>query len=185
MSLDREIIEEIDDGKVFLQKISESDAEFLYKSLQNEEITKYMSLNPLPSVSHAKNLIKHHRKYWDEYQQFNYTIKIKDRTSFRPIGSTSIWNLDWKNNRAEVGIWLIPQVWGEGFGTRAISLAKIISFMHLKLNRLAAHIVTKNQRSLKLFLKSGFKKEGRLEQYLNINDTYYDVFVVAVLREEF
>lgn len=185
MSSNREIIEEIDDGKVYLRKISHKDAQFLYDSLQHEDITQYMSLTSLPSVDHAKNLIKHHQKYWDKYQQFNYTIKIRDRTTFRPIGSTSLWNLDWKNNRAEVGIWVIPSLWGEGYGTRALNLAKIISFMHLKLNRLSAHIVTKNKRSLKLFLKSGFEKEGRLKQYLNINETYFNVFVVAALHEEF
>jgi ribosomal-protein-alanine N-acetyltransferase len=185
MSIDREIIEEIDDGKVFLEKISETDAKFLYNSLQNEEIIRYMSLNSLPSLNHAKSLIKRHRIYWEKYQQFNYTIKVKERTSFRPIGSTSLWNLDWNNNRGEVGIWIIPSLWGEGFGKRALKLVKIAAFMHLNLNRLAAHIVTKNQRSLKLFFKSGFEKEGILKQYLNLNGKYYDVFVVATLQTEF
>jgi ribosomal-protein-alanine N-acetyltransferase len=185
MSPNREIIEEIDDGKVYLRKISESDAQFLYNSLQKKEITRYMSLGPLPSLDHAKSLINDHQTYWDKYQQFNYIIRVRSRTTFRPIGSTSLWNLDWKNNRGEVGIWILPSLWGEGYGTRAISLAKIIAFMHLKLNRLAAHIVTKNNRSLKLFLKNGFKEEGKLKQYLNLNGTYFDVIVVAALREEF
>jgi RimJ/RimL family protein N-acetyltransferase len=185
MSIDREIIEEINEGDLYLQKISDSDAQFLYKSLQNEQIIQFMSLKSLPSLNHAKSLIKRHQIYWEKNQQFNYTIKVKHRTSFRPIGSTSLWNLDWNNNRGEVGIWIIPSLWGEGFGTRAINLVKIISFMHLKLNRLAAHIVTKNTRSLELFLKSGFTNEGTLKQYLNLDGNYYDVFVVAALQSEF
>ncbi|TFF97058.1 MAG: N-acetyltransferase [Promethearchaeota archaeon] len=185
MSLDREIIEEINDGRVYLEKISENDTPFLYNSLKNEEIVKYMSLNPLPSLNHAKKLIKRHKMYWEKYEQFNYIIKLKDRTTFRPIGSTSVWNIDWGNNRAEIGIWIIPSLWGEGFGTRAIKLVKIISFMHLKLNRLEAHIVTINKRSLQLFLKGGFKKEGLLKEYLNLDGVYFDVFLFAFLNSEF
>ncbi len=185
MTLDREIIEEIDDGTVYLRKTSEKDAQFLYKSLKNKEIIKYMSLSSLPSLNHAKTLIERQQTYWDKYRQFNYIIKVKDGPIIHPIGAISLWNLDWHNNRGEIGIWIIPSFWNEGFGKKAIKLGKIIAFMHLKFNRLEAHIVSKNMRSLNLFLKSGFDKEGHLKQYLNLEGRYYDVYIVATLLEGF
>ena len=181
MIQDSEIIEEINDKNLFLRKISKSDADFFLNSLNEKDITNYLSLGPLRTLEHSKRLIRSYLKYWDNFLQFNYIIELHDHHKVK-IGSTSLWNVNWQHHRAQVGIWIIPSYWGKGLGERAINLVKIIAFKHLKLNRLEAYVAEENRRSIYLFEKCGFQKEGILNQYLNFKGTYYDALIMACLK---
>jgi RimJ/RimL family protein N-acetyltransferase len=100
------------------------------------------------------------------------------------IGSISLWNVNWRHKRAEVGIWIIPQYWNRGYGKKALNLIKIIAFNHLKLNRLEAHIEVDNFNSIKLFNSSNFKEEGKLRQFLNRKGIFYDALILACLKDD-
>jgi RimJ/RimL family protein N-acetyltransferase len=52
----------------------------------------------------------------------------------------------------------------------------------LNLNRIEAHIATKNDRSIKMFKKCGFFEEGTLKRYLNINGEFQDALLVACIK---
>jgi RimJ/RimL family protein N-acetyltransferase len=144
----------------------------------NEEITNFLALGPLHSVDHAKKLIKNYIKYWDRYQQFNYVIS--DDTN--KLGSISLWNISWLHQRAEVGIWILPMYWNQGFGKRTIELIKIIAFNHLHLNRLESHIAIENKRSIQMFKACGFKEEGILKEYLHLNGIFQDAMILSHLK---
>ncbi|MFW9902474.1 MAG: GNAT family N-acetyltransferase [Candidatus Thorarchaeota archaeon] len=177
-----EYVEEINDGNLFLRKISKQDAEFVFYSLNNEELTSYLSLGPLNTIEHAKRLIKNYLRYWDNFIQFNYIIELHEVKKER-IGSISLWNINWKHRRAQVGVWLIPLFWNKGLGERALIMIKNIGFNHLKINRLEAYIAAENKRSIFLFEKCGFKEEGILKQYLNFQGKFYDALVLACLKK--
>jgi len=176
-----EIVEEINDGNLFLRKISKNDVEFMFQSLNDQELTTYLSLGPLKTIEHSRRLIKSYLKYWDNYIQFNYIIELFKADKFK-IGSISLWNVNWRHYRSQIGIWLIPTYWGKGLGEKAINLVKNIAFHHLKLNRLEAYVATENKRSLDLFEKCGFQKEGTLNQYLNFKGTYHDAIIMGCLK---
>jgi len=178
---DIDIIEEINDGKLFLRKISKDDASFFYKSLKNESMTNFLSLGPLRSLEHSKRLIKSYLKSWERYLQFNYLIEIRENISER-IGSVSLWNISWLHRRSEIGIWLLPSFWEKGIGKKALNLIKNIAFYHLNLNRVEAHIAIENDRSIKMFKGSGFKEEGILEKYLNLNSKFHHALILACLK---
>ena len=173
-----EVVEAISDDSIKLQRLTKEDAKFFYKSLLNKEITNYLSLGPLKSIDHAKKLIKNYIKYWNEYQQFNYIIYFK----LNKLGSISLWNISWLHRRAEVGIWILPKYWNQGFGKRSIELIKIIAHTHLLLNRLESHIAMANERSIQMFKSCGFKEEGILKEYLNINGRYQDAIILSHLK---
>ena len=99
-------------------------------------------------------------------------------------GSVSLWNVSWLHKRAEVGIWIIPIYWNQGIGKISIDMIKTIAFLHLKLNRLEAHIAVENDRSLKLFKKCGFVEEGTLKKYLNLNGKFHDAKILACLNNQ-
>ncbi|MBD3339471.1 MAG: GNAT family N-acetyltransferase [Candidatus Lokiarchaeota archaeon] len=180
-----EIVEEITDGKVFLRKISEEDAKFLYKSLK-KEVTKHLSINPLSSIEYSKKLIKRYEKYWDKKLQFNYVIELRQNNNkekdVKKLGSISIWNLSWRHFRGEIGIWLNSRYWKQGYAKRALNLIKLIALHHLNLNRIEAHIAVKNKRSINLFIKCGFSQEGRLKSYLYLDGEFQDAVLLSLLR---
>ncbi len=175
------IVEEINVGNLFLRKISKQDVEFIFKCLNNKELTSYLSLGPLKSVEHAKRLIKGYLKYWDNKIQFNYIIEIRE-DNIENIGSVSLWNINWKHKRAQIGIWLIPSFWNKGLGEKTLIMIKNVGFYHLKINRLEAYIAIDNIRSISLFKKCGFKEEGMLKQYLNFYGNFYDALILGCLK---
>ncbi len=180
----REIIQEIDDGIIYLRKIVKQDAYFLLNSLKDKQLTKYMVLRPLKSLKDIKNLIKKHLDYWEHHLQFNYIIEIEKEHIKESIGLVNLWNINWTHKRAEIGIWIIPSYWRKRYGRKALDLIKIVGFNHLKFNRLEAHVIIKNKRSVNFFMNCGFKKECVLQKYLNLRGLYYDTILLRILKSE-
>ena len=183
-----EIVEEINDGNFYLRKISIKDTDFVYESLKGKSLTKYLSLGPLISRDHAKKLTKNYIEYWSKNFQFNYIIEIREHNqkgkNTKKLGSISIWGISWLHKRAEIGIWINSKYWNQGFGKKALNLIKTISFSHLKLNRLEAHIALNNNKSINLFKNCGFSEEGKLSQYLNLNGKFCDALTLSYLKRD-
>lgn len=177
------IIDEINEGNLFLRKVSKDDISFFYNSLNNnKEMTNFLSLGPLRSLEHSRRLIKNYLKSWDKYLQFNYVIELRDDKSKIRIGSASLWNISWFHNRSGVGIWILPEYWEKGLGKRVIQLVKNIAFNHLNLNRIEAIIAVKNERSIKMFKNSNFEEEGILRKYLNIDGKFCDALILSSFK---
>ena len=113
---DIELIEEINDGNLFLRKVSKDDVSFFYQSLKEKKMTNYLSLGPLRSLDHSKRLIKNYLRSWDKFLQFNYVIELRDDRHKKKIGSVSLWALNWHHQRSGIGIWILPEYWEQGLG---------------------------------------------------------------------
>ena len=182
MSSTADIVNEIDDKIVFLRKISKNDCKFLFNSLKEEKIIKYISIGPLKSLNHSKQLIKNYLNYWKKNKQFSYIIELNRNKKKTSIGMTNLWNINWLNKRAEIGIWLVSKHWGQGNAKRTINLLKIIAFKFLRLNRLEVHIAKKNSYSINLFKNCGFKQEGILKDYLYLRGIFHDAIILALIN---
>lgn len=176
-----EIVEEINDGNLFLRKISKDDVEFVFKSLNDRDLITYLSLGPLKTLEHSKRLIKGYLKYWDNNLQFNYIIEFHKIDKVK-IGSISVWNINWQHRRAQIGIWVVPSFWSKGLAEKSLNLIKNIAYNHLKINRLEAYIAIENERSISLFEKCGFNEEGVLKKYLNFHGNFHDAIIMACLK---
>jgi len=179
---DIELIEEINDGNLFLRKITKNDILFFYQSLKEKEMTNYLSLGPLRSLEHSKKLIKNYLKSWDKLLQFNYVIELRDDRNIKRIGSVSLWAINWYHQRSGIGIWILPMYWEKGFGTKAIMLIKNIAFNHLNMKRIEANIAMQNEGSIKMFKKCSFMEEGKLKNYLKIDGKFQDAVLLACLN---
>lgn len=177
-----DIVEEINEKDLYLRKISKDDINFFHNSLKNKEMIEFLSLGPLMSLNHAKKLIKGHLDYWEKWLQFNFIIELRENELHTSIGSISLWNISWLHRRAEIGIWILPEYWNKGYAKSSLILLKNIAFIHLKLNRLEAHIAIENERSVALFQSCNFIIEGTLKQYLNLNGIYHDTKIMACLK---
>jgi len=182
MIFDAEVIEEIREESLYLRKISKNDTKFLFNSLNNPHLITYLSMNLIKTIDETKRLIRRFLKYWENYAQYNYLIELREPELIK-IGAISLWNINWRHLRAEVGIWISPSYWKRGYGKKSLNLIKTIGFNHLKLNRLEAHIATENTNSIHLFKKCGFKEEGTLKQYLKFDNKFHDTVILAHIKE--
>ncbi|MEJ2248209.1 MAG: GNAT family protein [Candidatus Lokiarchaeota archaeon] len=184
MNFNLKIIKEKANEKVKLRKIDKKDEKFLYKNLKNPDVTRYISLH-LTSLSNSRKLVKKYLKYWKSLIQFVYIIEYQnEKEEIVRTGAVNIWNIKWKHKRAEIGIWISPKYWNKGIGTQALSLLESIAFNYLKLIRLEAHIALPNKKSIYLFEKCDFDKEGLLRSYMKIRDEFYDSYIFAKINKK-
>ncbi|MCH7511921.1 MAG: GNAT family N-acetyltransferase [Chloroflexi bacterium] len=73
--------------------------------------------------------------------------------------------------------------WESG-GDAIVTLLRF-AFHEMNLNRVWLHVFEFNERARASYKKCGFREEGRLRQHYYAEGRYWDVFVMAILRDEF
>ena len=78
------------------------------------------------------------------------------------IGCIDLFDLDIRNRRAEIGMYIAPEYRGRGFGTEAVKLLEEYAFGHLDLRLLYAVIATNNEACSHLYRSLGYNASSVL-----------------------
>lgn len=89
------------------------------------------------------------------------------------------------DRHAEVGYWLGPNHWGQGYASEALSAALAFAFRRLKLVRVWARSVPANKVSARMLRRAGFKSEGTLRKHRLIQGKWHDERQWGILRDEY
>jgi [ribosomal protein S5]-alanine N-acetyltransferase len=103
----------------------------------------------------------------------------------RLIGRVALANIvrgPWQN--ATLGYWIDERCGGRGHATRAVRLALRFAFEHAGLHRVQPAIIPRNDRSVRVAEKAGFRLEGRALRYLKINGVWEDHDIYALTIED-
>ena len=165
--------------KVRLRAPERKDLPLFVRWLNDTEVTRYLTLYwPLSMAEEEQwfeNLLKRE----------NDRVFVIETEEGKPIGNMGLHNIDWKNRKAVLGIFIGEKdYWGKGYGTDAIKTLLRFAFEELNLNRVELRVFEFNTRAIRCYEKCGFVTEGRLRQSLFRNGRYHDELVMAVLREE-
>lgn len=85
---------------------------------------------------------------------------------------------------AWVGYWVESGAAGGGVATGAVALAVDHAFGPVGLHRVEATVRPENVASLRVLAKLGFRDEGLLERYLEVDGAWRDHRLLAVTRDE-
>ncbi len=114
-----------------------------------------------------------------------YLFDIRTLADDLLIGNCSLYNLDTKNRSAELGIVIGEKpYWGKGYGSDATCLILRFAFMELNLNRISLSVFGFNERAVRAYEKVGFVHEGIARQAVFREGRYHDLYLMAVLRDE-
>lgn len=118
----------------------------IYKMLEDDEAAEMLGVVSLPTEQdyEDKNAISY--AILDENQEF--------------VGIVELFNISWKNRRAELSIALKPSMRGKGYGNKAIKKILSIGFDELGLNRIWLRVLENNNKAISLYKKVGFSQEG-------------------------
>lgn len=101
------------------------------------------------------------------------------------VGNCSIFDIDWENRSAEVGIHIgEKEYWDQGFGTKAMRLLLLHGFDTMNLHRISLRVFETNQRAIRSYEKAGFILEGKMREAQYIRGRYADVLLMSVLQQE-
>jgi ribosomal-protein-alanine N-acetyltransferase len=84
-----------------------------------------------------------------------------------------------------LGYWIDREVAGRGMASLAVALVADHTFGQVGLHRLQADIRPENGPSQRLVERLGFRQEGRLRRYLDIDGDWRDHLSYALLAEDF
>ena len=112
-------------------------------------------------------------------------IEIKQGRGWRLIGTSGLFNLEWTNRCAEIGIFIGDKsVWDKGYGTETVQLLLRHGFETLNLHRIYLRVYSSNPRGKRAYEKAGFILEGTMREAVYRHGRYVDMHIMSVLRSE-
>ncbi len=102
----------------------------------------------------------------------------------RLVGTCNLRDIDPVNRRAELGISLLNEEIGKGYGSDAIRVLLDYAFRHLNLHKVFLDTLSTNEPGLRAYRACGFLEEGRLRQHEWFDGRYVDLIIMGVLRDE-
>ena len=100
------------------------------------------------------------------------------------IGTSTLYAIDRKNGRAEIGFILRASCHGRGYAREAVAAVIDHAFRSLGLRRIEADVDPRNETSIRLLEGLGFVREGVLRERWCVDGEITDTLLLGLLRRE-
>lgn len=167
-----------------LRPLRVDDAEGLFRAELHPGSTEFIGRPPLPSVEAMREKLA---KVVADMEAGNLVFwAVTDRETGAFAGTVLLWHWDKPNRRAELGYSIVPERWGEGLATEAVTPVLAHAFGPMGLHGLHAWIHPDNAASLRVVGKFGFRKEAHLREVQRRGGTgpLEDMTIWGLLEEE-
>ncbi|WGD34819.1 GNAT family protein [Olleya sp. YS] len=167
---------------IYLRALEPEDLAFIHQ-IENDETIWEISNTITP---YSKYLIK---QYLDNAHKDIFEVKqlrlVICNTNDVAIGMIDIFDFDFKNRRAGIGI-LIKDTENrqQGYGKEAVQLLVNYCFTHLDLHQLYCNISENNEASIILFKNQGFKEIGLKKDWNFINGHYKNEYLFQLINTD-
>lgn len=100
------------------------------------------------------------------------------------LGASVLWGINTFNGYAHLGISLLPESRGQGYGTEVIQLLCRYGFRHRNLRRLELETLVSNLAMRRTAEKCGFTREGIQREREYDGDGFADLVIYGLLRRD-
>ncbi|MFH2037005.1 MAG: GNAT family protein [Candidatus Zixiibacteriota bacterium] len=179
---DKMIFPDLETERLYLRQLTDEDIGFIYKQFSDPQVAKYlMDEPPVKEIAEAQGIIDFYKE--PELKTRNrWGIVLKNDNQL--VGTIGYHKWIKKYFRAEIGFDLHPDFWGRGIMMEALRIVIRHGFTTMGLNRIDGLVYIDNNRCLKLMERSGFKREGILQDYFYLNGKFYDHYLLALLKKD-
>jgi [ribosomal protein S5]-alanine N-acetyltransferase len=163
-----------------LRPIQESDVEDLWPYVSDPDVPRMMSWQAHTDRNDTLEFIRHCRRSLAGGTDMVWTIEHDGRAA----GCISLDDIKfvlraWRVDRAELGYWLAPPLWGQGLMTEAARAVLRFGFEAVGLHKIVTGCLVENVGSRRVIEKVGFRALGRRE-----DDVWRDGRWWSMLRYE-
>ena len=181
-NMDWTCLPKIEATRITLRRISIADVDALFEVFSNTEVMRYWSTPPLADRDAAVALVNEIHDSFERQLMLKWAVAKRADDSL--IGTTTLYNLDFSNRRAELGYALGRAHWGQGYMQEALQALLGYAFETLDLRRLEADVDPRNQASIQTLERLGFQQEGLLRERWEVAGEIQDAFFYGLLRSE-
>lgn len=100
------------------------------------------------------------------------------------VGRAGLFNVDTLARHAELGLSLLPEQQGKGYGRDVLRVLLGYAFRSRNLRRVHLQTLSSNAGALRAYAAVGFVEEGRLREHAWVEGAYDDVVLMSVLRSD-
>jgi [ribosomal protein S5]-alanine N-acetyltransferase len=172
----------ISTARLALRLISDRDVDAMFEVFSDPVVMRYWSTPPLADREGAVALVN------EIHESFERQVMLKWGVARRAdnmlMGTTTLYNLDFTNRRAELGYALGRTYWGQGYMHEALQALLSYAFETLDLRRLEADVDPRNEASIKSLERLGFQREGFLRERWEVGGEIQDALFYGLLRSE-
>ena len=147
--------------RLSLRQADPKDLEAIYKGLSNPKVIEYYGI-AYQSKQEAKVQLEWYDYVWANEEGVYWMIT--DKQTGRFLGTIGYYNWMQANRKAEIGFWLNPSDWRNGFMAEAMAPVLQYGFKTLNLHRVEALVEEENAAAIGLLLTHGFKHEGTMRE---------------------
>jgi|GEM_PF-91495 len=167
--------------RLVLRRIVPEDAAEIFAIFSDPQVTRYTTRPPLQTMAEAAALQEEYEACFRArtFLEWGIARKLDDQL----IGTVTMFHWDRSQGRAEIGYNLARASWGQGWAGEAVGRLVAFGFDQLELRRWEADVDPRNQRSLDLLERLGFRREGYLEARFNVGGEIQDTVLLGLLRE--
>ena len=136
------------------------------------------------SITEVSKTVLRHRRDWKHGNGYVFMVAERERpaTFVGKIALNGI--MRGAMHGAYLGYWMAEDAQGRGMITEALTVVLDFAFGTANLHRVQAAIMPRNERSLRVIEKLGFRREGYAERYLQIAGKWEDHILFAKTKEE-
>jgi RimJ/RimL family protein N-acetyltransferase len=168
--------------RIRLTALNETDAGTIARWDQDTQFLRFYDTRPAHprSESEVARRLKELRE-----DDRTYAFGIRPLDSDQLIGTLELDTIIWAHGVCALGIGIGDRDnWGCGYGYEAARLALDFAFDELNLHRVTATVFSYNERSMALFEKLGFRREGTFREFLQRDGERHDMFLYGLLCPE-
>ena len=170
------------DDRVRLRQVVEGDAAALLEVFGDPAVARYLGIPRLVDLNDAHRMVREivEGARSGDLLQWALTADGNDRL----VGACMLAHISWPSERAEVGFAIGAAHWGRRLASAAVPLVIDHAFDSLGFHRLEADVDPRNEASLRLLHRLGFRREGHLrERHLAAGERQDSVMLGLLDRE--
>lgn len=166
----------LDGERVTLHPVEEDDLPFLQSCVNHPRV--------------RQNISAHRPKTSDDERRWREAVGESDDEALLvcadgdPVGNVGLHDVDGAFGTAELGYFVHPDRWGNGYATDAVGQVVAYAFGELRLHKVFARCFETNDGSRRVLEKNGFQREGVLREEAFVDDEYVDMYRYGLLAEE-
>lgn len=173
--------------RLSFKEFAEEDFEQFYSVFSNGQVMRYTFMDKFDSDDACRcifNTVLQNNQAGKKRTGYEFAVFSSQDGNFVGIADIDIHIINESGGCGEIGYYLLPEFWGNGYATEIADTLIRFCFSGLNLHRVEARCNSNNTRSENVMVKTGMVREGVLREVRPKGGQWDNEALYSILKEE-